>query len=218
MDQHFEVRMFVPENDLRAACRCFADSFYPSLWPLIYEADESFIEDILLALHNLGDVSLTAVADGKARGLIIGFFTQKARKKLSKKLKNAAAFLKITFKGLCGRYHMSSLARSLMLRWSLGYLPFLFKHPVSESQIIFLGSQEAYRKGIGKVLVDAWIREMRRHGCSTTIVSTDSTLNYKFYERRGFTKVAEFPINSYRLLMPEKQIKGMIYSFHVGKK
>ena len=217
MKHRFIVREFSPQQDLKAACRCFADSFYSSLWPLIDEADESFIEDILLALHKLGDVSLSAEADGETRGLIIGFFTHKAHRKLLKKLKNAYAFLKITIKGLCDCYRMSSLARSLMLRWSLGYLPFLFKHPVSESQIIFLGSQEAYRQGIGKILVDAWINEMLRHGCSTTIVSTDSTLNYKFYERRGFTKVEEFPINSYKLLMPEKQVKGKIYSFQVSK-
>jgi ribosomal protein S18 acetylase RimI-like enzyme len=199
MQDRYLIRRFQPERDLEAAYNCFVSGFHHILWPVIDEAEPRLVKDIILAMHGAGDYTLVAEEEGEARGLLVGCFVY--RPNLLRKLWNVTEF---GARFGARRYEMSTLAYKCLLQVLWGYLPFLYLHKFTPSETLLLTSQKEYRGGVGRAMMDGWIKQTREAGYRHSTVCTDSELSWDFYERYGFERVRDFPLRSYKYSMPEK--------------
>lgn len=205
--KNYMVREFDRKKDLDAAYKCFASGFYNIMWPIIDEAEEGFIKDIILSMSDMGDRTYVAVADGEARGILVGTFSYEW-KTLHRKAKALATF---SYKLITRSYKMSPYARKSFWRVLYGYLPFLYLHTLTPSETLLLTSHADYRGGIGKAMMNAWIAETRGRNYGSSTVCTDSELNWQFYERYGFKRIKEFDSKAYGYSLPGRTVNGYIY-------
>lgn len=210
----YTVRLFQPERDLDGARKAFVDGFHHILWPMMDHADREMVEDFLLTTCRMGVVTYVAEADGEARGLLVGglpFETSEA----IRQSRLMTAYLRRWFLGP-GRRLARPLARAHLRRVMLGYMPFVYRHPLSPStETLLLTSQSAYRGGMGRALMDAWVAESRERGYRKTTVGTDSKLSWEFYERYGFERVRSFDMTAYHYSLPDDRVTGYIYSLDI---
>jgi len=204
----FTVRRFDPGRDREAAYRCYVDGFYQNSWPLIEFAEPRLAMDLIETNAAISGTAFIAEADGEARGLLIGYFPAELRSLLRGFLLMAHFELKV----LLRRYRMEPIARMAWWKMTRGFFSFHFRSPKTPAEVLMLNSQKEYRGGIGRALMDAWVAEVRARGYDKTTVGTDSTVDWPFYERYGFTRVREFPINSFAYSMPGEDAWGYIYS------
>ena len=209
--QRYEVRRFDPARDLDAAYRCYVSGFYHNSWPVIDQAEPRLVKDMILNLSRSADAVFVAEVDGEARGVLAGYFP--ADKKSL--LRAAALTLGFQLKVLFRCYQMSPFARAAWWRMARGFLEFMVRHPSSPSEILMLNSQKKYRGGIGRAMMDAWVHEVRARGYHKTIVNTDSTVSWDFYERYGFKRVKEFPSKMFYYSLPGVDARGYIYSLDI---
>ena len=210
-DRRYEVRRFDPERDLDAAYRCYVSGFYHNSWPIIDHAEPRLVKDMILNLDRVADATFVAEVDGEARGVLAGYFP--ARKK---RLVRAAALMTLfELKVLFRRYRMTPFARAAWWRMARGFLEFMIRQPKSPAEILVLSSQKEYRGGIGRAVMDAWVDETRASGYGNTIVNTDSTVSWDFYERYGFKRVREFHTKMFYYSLPGVDARGYIYSFDI---
>ncbi len=203
MDDRYQVREFDPKRDLEAAARCFNSGFHHILWPIMDEAEPRLVQDLVLAMAGAGDRTFVAVEGGEARGILVGCFMY--RLNWPRKLWKVGDF---GIRFAARRYEMSTLAYKCFLQVLYGYTPFLYKHSLTPSETLLLTSQREYRGGVGRAMMDAWTKKTREAGYHHSTVCTDSELSWDFYERYGFSRVAEFPLKSYKYSMPEKYAAG----------
>lgn len=208
------VRAFDPERDLAGAYDAFVSGFHHILWPLIDHADRRLVEDIILTASRAAVSTYVAEADGEARGILVGGLPFMPSQ-VAQEAALMSSFLLRWYAGPCRRL-ARPLALACLRRVLLGYMPFVFLHPMRpSSETLMLTSQGEYRGGIGKVMMDAWVDESRRMGCRRTTVCTDTELSWDFYERYGFTRVREFNLKAYAYSMPDCDPTGYIYSLDV---
>jgi GNAT superfamily N-acetyltransferase len=209
----YRIRTFEPERDLEGAYRCFVQSFHHTLWPIIDHAERRFVEDLILILYEMGNTTYVAEAAGEARGILVGGFPFRG----GGFLREMGLTLRFLGRVHRGRYRMRPLARATFRRVITGYLPFLYKHPLSPStETLLLASQNSYRGGIGRAMMDAWVNESRTGGWKRTTVCTDSTLSWQFYERYGFLRVRSFDLHAYHYSLPAENATGYIYSLDIA--
>ncbi|MBN1290049.1 MAG: GNAT family N-acetyltransferase [Actinobacteria bacterium] len=216
MAAQYEIRKFNARRDIEGAYKAFADGFRRNSWPLIDQAEPAMLKDAILDWAELSDVSLVAEADGKACAILLGSFPREGSRisRIFGSLRLEAGQIS---RVLAGRYEMTPLARSAFRHQLIGDLIYVYHTPKSPAEILLLSSQNEYRGGIGRALMDAWVAEVRRRGYSETVVGTDSTLSYGFYEKYGFKRIREFSLKTYRDALPGEKVKGYIYRLDIGR-
>lgn len=65
--------------------------------------------------------------------------------------------------------------------------------PPTDGQIVLFAVAPKYQgRGIGRMLMDRFVRHALKYGISVLSVPTDETVSYWFYERYGFRRWAEY--------------------------
>lgn len=207
----FLIRRFDRDKDLDGAYRCFVSGFYHNSWPFIDHAERRFMDDTILMLDKMGDASFVAEADGEARGILIGYFPREGLKLV----RVAAVSMGFSLRVFLRQYEMTAFARAFYWRQALSEISYTVRSPKNPAEVMALCSQKEYRGGIGRALMDAWVAEVKARGHSKTIVCTDSTVSYDFYERYGFTRVRDFPLKAFFHSLPGVDVRGYIYSLDI---
>lgn len=207
----FLVRKFDPKRDADAAYRCHVSGFYHNSWPIIDHAEPSLIKDFIVDGASAADVTFVAEADGEARGILIGYFPARA----ASLLRMVSAMATIQLRVLFRRYRMTPFARAAWWKMARGDIAYLVRQKWSPAEVLLLTSQKEYRGGIGRALMDAWVEETRARGYNKTLVNTESTISWDFYERYGFKRIREFPLRSFFYSLPGVDVKGYIYSLDI---
>jgi len=207
----FLIRRFNPATDMDSAFRCYVESFYHNSWPLIDHAEPRLVRDSIAAIVKMSDVPLVAEADGEARGMLVGSFPKERFAVLRALMAWAALLLKV----LLRRYEMTAFARAAFWRRVTSEFSFIVRGLGTPAEVLMLVSQEAYRGGIGRALMDDWVAEVRAKGYDHTTVSTDSTVSWDFYERYGFVRTHEFPIKMFFHSLPGTDVRGYIYRYDI---
>lgn len=70
-------------------------------------------------------------------------------------------------------------------------------------ELVALTSRTDYRKGLGTVLVSRFMDRAGNDGAETVRLLTNTLASWKFYEKRGFTKILE---NHFRTVPDRKQL------------
>jgi ribosomal protein S18 acetylase RimI-like enzyme len=206
------IREFCPSSDLDDAYECYVSSFYHVQWPIIDEASPQFLKDIILLYHHIGSKTFVAEVEGRVRGVLVGSF----RSDLDTAGRALVAAVKMLLHMIAGRYQLSALAKKHLFQLFRGFLLYIYLHPHnSDAETLLLVSHKEYRGGIGRALMDAWIREVRSNGFQTATVGTDSVLSWDFYERYGYRRVREFDYTAYKYSLPTEKVKGYIYLMDV---
>ena len=78
-------------------------------------------------------------------------------------------------------------------------------------ELVALSSKAAYRKGLGTALVTAFLTGRRRTGRAPCVCLPNSLASWEFYEKRGFTRVAEYPFRD------GSGHRSMVYAYQVGE-
>jgi ribosomal protein S18 acetylase RimI-like enzyme len=211
-NRRYEVRRFDPERDLDAAYRCYVSGFHHNSWPIIDHAEPRLVKDLILNLDRIADAVFVAEVDGEARGVLAGYFPADERTLL----RAAALTAGFQFKVLLRRYRMDPIARAAWWRMDIGFVSFMIRQPRSPAEVLMLCSQKEYRGGIGRAMMDAWVHETGARGYDSTIVNTDSTVSWDFYERYGFQRVREFPTKMFCYSLPGVDVRGYIYSLDIA--
>ena len=206
----FEVRYFNPETDLEAAYRCYVSGFYRGMWPLVDHAEPRLLKDFILLAVRISDAAFVAVADGEARGVLTGYFPNALSQ-----IRAASLMSGFALKVALHRYEMRPFARAAWWRVSLGNLSVLIREPRSPAEITMLNSQEEYRGGIGRALVDAWVDEVRSRGFEKCTVVTDTTVNWKFYENYGFERIRDIAVKTFDYALPGEDSRAFVYSLAI---
>lgn len=210
-ERQFLVRRFDTARDLDAAYRCYVSGFYVNSWPWIDHAEPRLVKDLILATVRMSDATFVAEVDGEARGVLVGWFPEVPRNLLR------AVSIMGTFqlKVLARRYRMTPFARAAWWRFCRGFFSYLVRQPRAPAEVMMLNSQKEFRGGIGRAMMDAWAAEVKARGYDRTIVSTDSTVSWQFYERYGFERVRDFPLRSFFYSLPGVDVRGYIYSYRM---
>jgi ribosomal protein S18 acetylase RimI-like enzyme len=209
--ERFIIRRFDPERDIDAAYRCYVSGFYHNMWPIIDHAEPRLIKDFMLAFARAADAAFVAEVDGEAGGLLFGYFPAR-RGSLGRVVRTQVVMhLKVLF---C-RYRMTPFARAAWWRVATGELAYVVHLEKAPSEVLLLTSEKEHRGGIGRALMDAWVKETESRGYNKIVVSTDSTVSYGFYERYGFQRVRDFPLKCFFYSMPGVDVHGYIYSLHI---
>lgn len=89
--------------------------------------------------------------------------------------------------------------------------------PVSEAEVVLFAVTPEYQGiGIGRALMDRFVRHALKHRVKAISVATEETASFWFYEKYGFRRWAEYesPLESY---LADKSIKGFTYQLLVHK-
>jgi len=207
----YTVRRFDPARDIEAACRCYVSSFHHNSWPVIDHSEPSLVDDLLLATARSSDATFVAELDGEVRGLLSGYFPARA----GSLLRSVLVMGRLEARVLLHRYEMTAFARAAWWRMSKGFFEFFFRAPRHPAEVTLLMSEEGYRGGIGRALMDAWVGEVGRAGYDRTDVNTDSTVSWDFYERYGFKRIRDFPLKMFFYSLPGEDARGYIYTLDI---
>lgn len=208
----FEVRRFDPDTDLEAAYRCYKSGFYRGAWPLIEHAEPRLLKDFILVVVSISDAAFVAVADGEARGVLTGYFPD-ARSQARAAVSMSRFLLKVALR----RYRMRPFARAAWWRMTFGNMSVLIREPRTPAEITMLNSQEEYRGGIGRALVDAWVDEVGSRGVGKTTVVTDTTVNWEFYEKYGFERIRDYAVKTFDYALPGEDSRAFVYSLEIPR-
>lgn len=158
------------------------------------------------AMSNHQDLALV---DGKVVGLIFGRI--KREHALIGMRRTLKRLIVIMGRFLLGQYGSRRKLIGLV-KPALQALAVLRRNrPASEAEVVlFAVAQEYQGTGIGRALMDRFVREALCHRARSISVPTDETASFWFYQKYGFTRWAEFndPLESYFAGRP---IKGFIY-------
>lgn len=83
------------------------------------------------------------------------------------------------------------------------------------AEVGVLTSEDGWRGGVGRALMDAFVEAARARGFRRVDLVTDTELNWAFYERYGFRRVAEWPQRSYDYTLPGREVTGYTYSLDI---
>lgn len=213
IDSNILIRPYDDKKDRNAVRECFKSGFGHTLQPLWEYSETRVIDDIIALDMRVCSVNMVADIDGTARGVLFGSTSPGALSTIHEI---------ILVKRLLWRYivldrkAMEPLARLNLLRMILGELAYNVHSPRGKAAEIYdLTTMEEYRGGIGRALVDAFVKEARAAGLHRVDVGTDTELAWGFYEKYGFKRVSEFPLHIYDYSLPGKKVTGYIYSLEL---
>lgn len=211
--QGFVIRAFDPCRDTTAAIRCYESGFGATIGPIFDYSDPAAIEDLLMTDYRTSDYCIVAEADGEARGVLFGSLPSSKLKSLRQELMFAAMlFRRLVWR----RSEMRPFARAVLWHSTTReYLYYLHTPRGRAAEVGSLTSEEGWRKGIGRALMDAFVQEARSRGFRRVYLGTDTELSWGFYEKYGFKRVAAWPNHAYDYTLPDKDVTAFIYSLEI---
>ncbi len=209
MKKRYIVREY-RESDLQDVAKAFKEGFKPRVRTVAVfdEAHPKFLEDVVKLSIEFGDVVLVAEADGKARGILVGSFLDKGI--LTKLLRLLPVFGSLIPKLFSFRTLVALFESTIDMSV---FAPYYVRDAPS---VDLLASQQGYRGGIGRAMMDRWVELVKERGYEFTIVGTDERMSWQFYERYGFQRYKSFPMIPDILTNPWKRILGFMYHIRVG--
>ena len=87
--------------------------------------------------------------------------------------------------------------------------------PASEAEVVLFAVAPEYQGiGIGRALMDRFVRHALKHKVKAISVATEETASFWFYDKYGFERWAEYEsaLESY---LADKPIKGFTYQLLV---
>jgi GNAT superfamily N-acetyltransferase len=212
------VRDYNPVRDIDGVYRAFCSGFGHVFWPMIEEADPELIKDVVRALSALGNHNLVADADGEAVGILAGCVGIKPRLAASAFKQNLLVLLP---RIIMNQYNATRKARKHIQLVNKNYLPFSIKStptffPFCEV-LLFVIVKEYRGRGVGRLLMDEYVRRVRDGGGKRAVVLTDSELSWWFYQAYGFKRIKSYPLRDcYAISRPGREVTGYSYLLKVG--
>ena len=202
------------EEDAGGCGQCFYEGFFTCP---IDENDRILLRDYAQVL--IEKCSFTYVAetlDHQIAGFISGNYGKKFRplKTDSDRCKKhymawCRMFLKFYLKGYCLSEAFQKQLDSFILQAREREEQFF---DGCDLELVALTSRTDYRKGLGTVLVSRFMDRAGNDGAETVRLLTNTLASWKFYEKRGFSKILEkpFPDGSGQ--------KTIIYEYCLGQR
>lgn len=193
--------------------RCYESGFGPTLWPIFEFSDRRAIEDIIMTDHRAASVSLVAVADGEARGVLFGVLPSGP----FDEIRHIRLVVAMMFRRLVSRRgEMRPFARIVLWHVVSRELLYYWHGLRGRAAVVeALTSREGWRGGIGTALMDVFVKEARESGFKRVDLGTDSELSWGFYEKYGFKRVAEWPHHGYDYSLPGRDVTAYVYSLEL---
>ncbi len=212
-ENEFTIREFEPDRDLDAVVRCYESGFGPTLWPIFKYSERAAIEDLVMTDHRACNVGLVAEAGGEARGVLFGSFPE-SRFDL---LKHLGLVFALMYRRLISRRHeMRPFARVVLRHVVMHEFLYYMHLPGGKAaEIESFTSQEEWRGGLGRALMDAFVEKARSRGLERVNLGSDSELSWPFYEKYGFKRTAEWKHHGYDYTLPDRDVTAFIYSLHL---
>ena len=127
-------------------------------------------------------------------GEVVGFLFGRTRSPPS--FREAVGLLRILIEPFRSMRKKAGTAATIALfsRNILEELNIILKTPESDGEVVFIVVGSSHRgQGIGRMLVDRFIEEgVRRDSRAISVFTTDPGCDWRFYEARGFERVASF--------------------------
>jgi len=154
-----------------------------------------------------------AIADGEAVGLLFGRVKRKSAP--IDMCQTLMRLFSLSVRFLLGKYgSRRKLIR--LLRPGLQELRELRRNmPASEAEVVLFAVAPEYQGiGIGRALMDRFVRHALKHKVKAISVATEETASFWFYDKYGFERWAEYEsaLESY---LADKPIKGFTYQLLV---
>jgi GNAT superfamily N-acetyltransferase len=210
-DNDVKIRPFDLENDLNGALVCFNEGFRHIIWPFIDHASPEFNLDCIRWFYKMSRTSFVAEVNGEIHGVLLGAAPFNVKDIISML---SFSFFTILPKVLINAYRFNTLAYKHFSRILYGYSYFLFFHPTCTkvSEITLFTSRKTYRgQGLGRKLMDAYLKTVKTNGLIEATVCTDTAVSYQFYESYGFDRIREFDMKAYKYSIPGESFTGIIY-------
>jgi GNAT superfamily N-acetyltransferase len=211
------IRKFNKRNDFNDAIACFNEGFEHILWPSLKFAGPGLHRDFLRLFYYLSKDRFVAEVDGEVHGILFG--SAPITPVLIIKFILFLIFVLVP-KGIFNLYGMNLLAYKHFFALLYGYTPMFLKQPAGRmsGDILLFTSKRKYRsRGMGRRLMDEFMKLSRGKGHHGAYVGTDTALSYLFYPAYGFTEYKTFSQKAYAYSIPGKKFKGIIYYFDFKK-
>mgnify|MGYP000342020865 CR=1 FL=1 len=182
-------------------------------WPIISRvADDQNALPFMRAYvkHNLAlsDYAEVCCDGDRVLGFLMGY-TKKQKHTPEQKRENSRIFRDV----VRGRYGRVKKQRRLLLSLIISAVKVEILCARFDGEVLLFVVDEAYRgHGIGRAMLDRFLRYAAGQGLKTVYLSTDTESNWRFYERYGFTKYRDFYDNGLSV-MTGKRMKSFIYYY-----
>ncbi|MFQ8983965.1 MAG: GNAT family N-acetyltransferase [Evtepia sp.] len=208
----FSLRPYT-ESDAAPCGECLYEGFFTGP---IDENDRRFLREYAQVL--IEKCNFTYVAETEA-GQVVGFVCGKYSKPFSPALANRyetkkhyGLWCRMFFQFYLKRYPMSP---SFQRQFGAFYQQMRERRQdvfgACDLELVALSSKAAYRKGLGTALVTAFLNRAAADGAGSVRLFTNSLASWEFYEKRGFTRVAEYPFRG------GSGHRSMVYAYQVGE-
>jgi ribosomal protein S18 acetylase RimI-like enzyme len=222
-DREIRIRDCDPGRDLDGLCRTFSGAFHHTFWPVIDEAEPELIRHMMRGLLAFSPQSLVATeGDGSIVGFILGY----TGFDLQGMMRGAAVFLNWIFSGLLlNRFRASPMARRFILDVAHHMGPIMLRglrhdtNPACEVNV-FAVDPASQGRGIGKRLMDEFVREAKTAGARQVVLLTDTTLSWQFYPSYGFHEARRFEVpRAYVRSLPDEadQTVAMVFALEINR-
>lgn len=193
MENAFEIRKYEP-NDAIECGRCFFEGFFDCA---LTDEDRRFLTAYAQVLIEKCSFCYVAVKDGEVVGFVSGSYRKRFDKKLAKccdTKRHYRDWLACFVKFYMGGYKLSDEFRRQFDAFFRRVRERDRSTPVEcDCELVALSSKKQFRKGLGTALWQAFAARCRADGAKRVRLFTDSDASYRFYEKRGFSRVWEKP-------------------------
>ncbi|HIU25430.1 MAG TPA: GNAT family N-acetyltransferase [Candidatus Copromorpha excrementigallinarum] len=208
----FSVRPY-SEKDLAACGECFYEGFFTAP---VDENDKSFLRDYTQIIIEKSNFTYVAETDErKVTGFICGKYSKNFSTSLAGRYetkKHYFLWCKMFLKFYLKRYKLSEsfqkefdgFFRQLQERDSSAF-------GKCDLELVALSSKKAYRKGLGTALLTEFLRRAEADGADLIRLFTNSLASWEFYEKRGFTKIAEYPFKD------DSGNRSIVYEYRINR-
>lgn len=199
------------EGDFPGVLRAFRDGF----GHLVEGRGEFNEKDLkLYALYisvmvSASNIKLVATKNGKAVGYLGGTMPENPTRPNTKQI------LKLIKYYLTYLPHLNSA--KIFLDSIFESIQYALYYDYNVPTIDFLTSQKSARGGVGTALVDKYTQIVKDTEHDRIIVGSDSTVNYKFYEKYGFKETKEYNLIPHLFTRPKIKVRACIYEYKVTK-
>jgi ribosomal protein S18 acetylase RimI-like enzyme len=196
---------------------CFNEGFEHILWPSLKFAGPGLHRDFLRLFYYLSKDRYAAEVDGEVCGILFG--AAPLTPVLIIKFIFFLIFVLLP-KGILNLYRMNWFAYKHFFMLLYGYTPMFLKQPIGKTKgdiLLFTSKRKCRSRGIGRQLMDEFMKLSRGKGLRGAYVGTDTALSYLFYPAYGFTEYKTFSQKAYAYSIPGKEFRGIIYYFDFQK-
>lgn len=192
--ESFCVRPY-QEADLADCTTCLYESFFTC--PISKE-DRIFLQEYIQVLLEKCNFTIVAQNDSKK---VVGFICGKYSPEFNKKLANTYAtrkhygiWCRMFFKFYLKIYKLSDAFKTEFD----GFFAQLQERDAKsfgkcDLELVVLCSMVDYRRGLGTVLLNQFLRKAQADGADTVRLFTNTLASYQFYDKRSFHLVASKP-------------------------